>query len=183
MFIEKLKELKKDRKIASFYTNENNTSKFIVGSVVDFNDDYFIISMISPQGLNDGLVLKETSSIIRINTDSMYENKILALANYHKIKYCDIILNGNNLIFELLSLAKMKNYIITIELLNSGFNDVQGYVGSIENDSCNIKQITEYGDLDGIDLIKISDITEISCNSDDDRIIEILYSIKSTKSN
>jgi hypothetical protein len=36
------------------------------------------------------------------------------------MEYIDVIVKENNLIFDLLSLAKMKDYIVSIELLNSG---------------------------------------------------------------
>lgn len=84
MIINKLEELKKNKKIASFYTNENNTIKFSVGYIIDYNDEYFVLATISPEGLYDGFVLKETSSVTRINVDGKYENKILTLAKYHK---------------------------------------------------------------------------------------------------
>lgn len=178
MFINKLSELKKEKKIASFYTDESNTSKFAVGFVIDYNDDYFIIEMISPQGLYDGIILKETSSIFRINTDGMYENKIMNLSKYYKTTSSDIVFKENDLIYELLSLAKIKNHIVSLELLNSGFNDIQGYVEIIDNYSCIIKQITDYGELDGVGIVKFSDITEISCNSGDEIVLEILANLK-----
>lgn len=178
MFIENLHKLKKEKRIASFYTDEDDTSKFMVGYVMDYNDKYFIVAAISPQGLYDGFVLKKTESIFRINMDSIYEKKILSLSKYHKIIYEEISFKEDNLILGLLSFAKIKNYVVSIELLNSGYYDIQGYVEVVDNDGCKIKQITEYGELDGICFVTLSDITQISCNSEDEINLKILNSNK-----
>lgn len=174
--INKLSELKKNKIIASFYTNENDLSKFSVGYVVDFNDDYIVFALVSPEGLNDGFALKETSSIIRINIDGKYENKILKLLKYHKTTHENLIFKDNNFVLEMLSFAKTKGYIVSLELLNSGFYDVQGYIEKIENDNCFVKQITEYGEVDGMSMVELRDISKISCNSSDEKILEILSS-------
>ncbi|KOF55772.1 hypothetical protein AGR56_18355 [Clostridium sp. DMHC 10] len=159
--IKKLDELKKSKKIASFYTNENNTAKFSVGYIVDYNENNFVIAMISPEGKYDGFALMETRSIIRINTDSKYENKILKLIKYHKTVHENLNFKEDNFILEFLKFAQTQDYIVSIELLNSGFYDIQGYIQTIKKDSCIIKQITEYGEYDGIGFVEFSDITKI----------------------
>lgn len=178
MIINKLNELKGNKKIASFYTNENDTSKFSVGYIVDFNNDYIAFALISPEGLNDGFALKETSSIIRINIEGKYENKILTLSKYHKTIHENLVFKEDNFVLELLKFAKTKGYIVSLELLNSGFYDVQGYIEKIENNNCFIKQITEYGEVDGISMVELQDISKISCNSSDEKILQILNSAK-----
>ena len=174
MFTKKLKELKENKQIAAFYTNIDDTSKFSVGYVLDYNEDYFLLAEISPKGLNDGFVVNEINNIIRINVDSRYENKIKVLAEYQKTIHENIEFQTDDIVFEVLKFAKIKNYIVSIELINSGFYDIQGYVATIEKDNCLINQVTEYGDVDGMAVIKLSDITKISCNSNDEVTLKIL---------
>ncbi|WP_238882330.1 hypothetical protein [Clostridium sp. YIM B02551] len=174
----KLEDLKKNKKAASFYTDENNTSKFLFGYIVDYNDDFFIVAMISPDGQYDGFVLREISSIVRINVDGKYENKILELAKHNKIIHEKFTLQDDNFISEFLRFAEQQEYIVSIELLNSGFYDVQGYIEAIEDDNCNIKQVNEYGEEDGVSLIKLIDITKISCNSLDEKVLKVLSTVR-----
>ncbi|GKX68626.1 hypothetical protein [Inconstantimicrobium mannanitabidum] len=174
MMINKLDELMQNKKIASFYMDEEDMERFAVGYVVAANDEYFILAMISPSGLCDGFKLEQVSSIIRIRVDGKYENKILTLAKYHKTKHEEIIFKEDNFISEFLIFAKTKSYIVSLELLNCGFYDVVGYVEKIENGSCVIREIDEYGEEDGVSTVELQDITQISCNSLEESKLKIL---------
>ena len=176
MFIEELQKLKKSKKIASVYTDGNDTSRFAVGYIVDFSDEYFIIGAISPCGTYDGFVLKEVDTIFRINIDSIYENKIETLTKYHNNTHECINLDKDNLISSLLKFSSDRKYIVSLEILNSGVYDIQGYIQEITNDGCTIKQVTEYGEDDGTALVAFSDITKVSCNSSEESVLNILNS-------
>lgn len=176
MFIEKLQELKNSKKIASFYTNEENTSRFNVGYIVEFTDEHFLVAAISPYGKYDGFVLLEVGSILRINTDSLYEEKMEKLTKHYNTTHECISIDGDSLLSGLIQYACTQNYIVSLELLNSGVYDVQGYVKDVTDEGCTIEQITEYGEDDGLTLIAVSDITKISCNSADEILLKILNS-------
>lgn len=176
MFIEKLQELKNSKKIASFYTNEYNTSRFNVGYIVEFTDEHFLVAAISPYGKYDGFVLLEVGGILRINTDSLYEEKIEKLTKHYNTVHECISIDEGSLVSGLIQYACAQNYIVSLELLNSGVYDVQGYVKDVTDEGCIIKQITEYGEEDGTTFVLLSDITKVSCNSEDEIMLKILNS-------
>jgi hypothetical protein len=164
------------QKIASFYTNEDDTLKFNVGYIINFTCDHFVIAAISPRGTNDGYVLKELDSLFRISTGSLYEKKVAILSEYYNTTHECINLSGGNLLMGLLQFARAKDYIVSIELLNSGVNDVQGFVQDVTDEICKIIEITDFGEEDGIGIVALSDITKVSCNSSDEIILKILNS-------
>ena len=76
-----------------------------------------------------------------------------------------------------LLLAKDKNWIVSIELLDSGYDDVVGFVEIVSNDLCEINQIDSYGYYDGVSSIKLCEITQISCNSTDEQLLLKLWKL------
>lgn len=178
MFEEKIKTIKENKEIAAYYTNDSHTDKFLVGYLIEFNDDYFILAHISPQGTYDGFLLKEINSIYRVETKNLYLNKILTLAKYYNTTHEKIDFENKNLVLEFLLFAKKQNYVVSLELLNSNNLDSVGYIERLEKDYCEIKQLDDYGQLDGFSLIYYSDIVDIRCNTEDEIILKILDSNK-----
>lgn len=176
MILEKLREIKENKKAACFYINKNNTRSFLVGYVLEFNDKYFLIASISNEGLYDGFILMETSKIIKIEIDNKYIKKILTLIDYQKTVYKALNFNKDNLVKELISFAQKQNYIVSIELVNGGYYNAEGYVNNIEKEGCEIRNMTQYGENDGIAFIKFSDITKIECNCLEQIALKILNS-------
>ena len=77
----------------------------------------------------------------------------------------------------LLSIALKTKEIVSIELANSGFNDVVGFVEEKNDGYSKIRQIDEYGFEDGYSYIRVNDITQISYSSQDEKRILKLWKI------
>lgn len=175
MIIEQLKEIKSNRKLASIYTNKNDTGRFIVGYIEEISEDFIIIQAVNPNGHFDGLLLKELESIYRVETEGNYLDKMQKLLDYNNEATEQVTLDGKDLITSLLQYAEKNKYVVSIELLNSGFDDIIGYVQRISENGCLINQITTDGQYDGNSTIDYSSISKISCNSEDEKIPGILW--------
>lgn len=77
----------------------------------------------------------------------------------------------------MLKFAKENEFKITIELLESGLNDVQGYVKNFTDEKLMILKINDLGQKDGLSEIDLDAITSIVCNSEDENTLEILAEI------
>lgn len=177
MFTEELNRIKKQGKLVSIYTNRNDTCKFIVGYVIGVNKQDFILALITPDGEYDGFLLKEVDSIYKIVEDELYLGRLLKLVSIKQTKV-ESIFKSNDLKNELLEFAQKHHKIVSIELINSGYDDCIGFVNSINETMCKVQVINESGIPDGISTIMKSDITQISYDDTDNRPRKLLYESK-----
>lgn len=174
MFLDKIQQLKKQKKLLSVYTDTSNTSKFAAGYVVGANEQHFTLALVTPVGKYDGLLLKRTDSIYMISTDGRYIDKLLKLISINKTEV-NVLFDSGNLIQEVLDFAQKNRLIVSIELIDSGYDDCIGFVDSMDEDMCKIQEINEFGEPDGVSIIKLSDVTKISCDDSDDRPLKLLF--------
>ncbi|MGI6745677.1 MAG: hypothetical protein ACOX45_05980 [Acutalibacteraceae bacterium] len=177
MLIEELNRIKEQRGLISIYTDTNNTCKFTVGYVAGVSEQHFILALVTPTGEYDGFLLKELDSIYKITTDELYLNKLLKLINMKQTEF-NMLFESNDLIEELLIFAQKRHKILSIELMNSGYDDCIGFIELINESMCKTQEINEFGKYDGISIVNLSDITQISCDDTDNRTRMTLYELR-----
>ncbi len=176
MFYTYLEEFQKNKKLISIYS-EGNSTRFNAGFIQAYNENYFIYISIAPEGKYDGVCLKK-NEIVKIEYGGFYEKKLeqLIIANDYKQKQINLEFNNHvDLLEQFLIYIKNNNRILTIELLNSGYDDVNGFIKSMDKEHCSISSINEYGFVDSNAIIRKEDITRISFDSDLEIELETLY--------
>lgn len=170
-----LKIICEQEEFVSLYTNEMDTTKFMWGKILSVNENQVMIQSISPNGEPDGIQTKLLDSVIRIEICGQYTEKMKKLLR-DSTEYNNSVLHKiNENLFEVtLNYALQYNKITSIELLNSGYNDIIGYVTDVNNGVCKINQVDEYGNNDGISYVDIANITRISTDSIDEQRIQRL---------
>ena len=68
--------------------------------------------------------------------------------------------------------------VVTIELNDSGYDDLQGFISSIQEDIVIIKQLDDDGNADGESIVYRDDITCVFCDSDKEMSIKLLSEAK-----
>lgn len=174
-----LEQLQKEKTYACIFTDRENSSKFIFGKIVGLCDHQIAIAAISPDGEYDGIILKNICDIICVETGSAYTDKMQCLIQYKKTEIPPIYLHKTDLKASLLSFAMQHNLVTSIELCNSGFDDIVGTIYKLEQDMVYVEQIDEYGHMNGKSYIPLSEISQISCDSTDERRIAVLSKISS----
>lgn len=175
MFVEKLTQLCDEKKIVSIYDDIDQPDRFALGYIVSCNREHYVLALISPDGKYDGFLLKICDKILHISYDGQYENKIKKLVRYYKTEHEKYRFAEDDLVKEMLLFAKKYNFIVSIELNNSGYDDCVGYIKEFNNNKCVIQNIDSYGNGDGESFMLINDITQISCNSSDEISLKILH--------
>lgn len=160
-----LSELCLSRTLVSIYTNCEEPSKFYYGTILAVNDKEIAIDMTLPDGGNDGIVAEKVDKVFRIEMGGQYEKKMKKLCSLNLYKPFEGCLDNNNIMESMLLMALQSKEIVSIELLDSGYDDIVGFVDVIENGQYKIKQIDEYGYEDGYSYVLIKDITKISYSS------------------
>lgn len=170
---EKLLELQKQN--ISVYCCRD-TDRFLYGKLLAVNDDEFALLMYTPSGMYDGVIVKRVEDIIRIEYDGQYEQKMQKVLSQN-INFKDIIIDDSQIAHSVLGLSLKQNKIVSVELLNSGINDVVGFVDKIHDNKCTLKLVDEYGYKDGYCCILISDITQVMFNGDKESLLLKLWEI------
>ena len=171
-----LSEILKQNKDACIYTNLEKTNKFHYGKILQVNEDEVAIGMITQDGEFDGILMKPIDSIYRVDVDGQYVQKMQKLCSVSFESYNDK-LDANNIKASLLLLAQRTQKVISVELINSGYDDVVGFVAEVNNGICSIHIVDEYGFDDGASFQSLNDITQIRYASEDEERILKLWTI------
>ena len=93
----------------------------------------------------------------------------------HNVETPTYSLDKDHIFKSLLILAKDSMKIVSLELLESGYSDVTGFVTNVENSLCTLKQVDTFGVEDGVSFVNMNDITQISYSSNDEITIYELW--------
>lgn len=82
---------------------------------------------------------------------------------------------GGN-ILALLQYAKSAGKVVSIELIESDQWDIMGFVTNVDGQVVTMRQVTKYGEDDGVCVAYLDDITEVSCDDDGEAAARLLHS-------
>ena len=168
-------EAKSNKELVAVYTNTNATDKFSVGFVQDINEQEVLLAGIGTSGQYDGYYARTIDSIYRIQQRGNYLDKILYLYTLQQQKHQEIPKKDNNLFKRLLQYALENHLVVTIELLDSGYNDIIGFVKEINEEMVCIHKIDDYGKKDGISYTYLSALSALFCDSEDEANLKLLF--------
>lgn len=163
------------QKYCSIYTNNSSTTSFIFGKILCFDETFFVIEAVSPNGIFDGIIVKEIDSLVYIEHDSQYSKKMLDLMRIHNYKAPQYNITDSCILSSAIGIALENKHIVSIELLNSGLYNITGFIDGLSEEICKINQIDQYGNEDGHSIIQLSSITQLCFLSEDELCIELLW--------
>jgi len=173
-----LMNLCEKQKYACIYANLEERTKFIFGQITAVNEDEVAIRMLTPNGEEDGIVAKQVTDIIRLETDCRYAESMIKLSNTIKKQLKMYPLQQEHIFFSLLTFAQKNRRVVSIEILNSGLDDIVGFIEQCSEEICTVLQVDQYGREDGYSFVALSDITQISCDSEEERRTFILWQLE-----
>lgn len=176
--LRELNTLIAEKRNVCIYTDFNDTSKFLYGRFLCANEYYFVVYMFSCDGDFDGILVKTTDSIIRLEFDGQYEEKMQLLSSEKELPEILSFLNNKYIIDQVLDYANKTQSIVSIEICSSSCDDIVGFVEEMNNDMVKIKQVDEYGFDDGVTIIKLSNITQISFLSEKEKRVNYLANLR-----
>ena len=172
-----LKDLYSTKEAVSIYTNQNDINKFHFGTVLAVNEREIAIHMISPDGEDDGIIAMDVNNIFRVEQKGQYKDKMEKLCSSNVFPAYDLEVTDGRIIEAVILLAFKEKAVLSIELLNSGFNDIVGFVEAIDSTECKILQVDEYGRADGVSHVFTDDITNVTVLSEDEKRIQRLWEL------
>ena len=172
----KLLEAMRNGKCVCMFFDESRNSSFIYGKIIGVDDTFLAMTMVTPAGTDDGILVKTADSVIRFEISGQYERKMNALMQANLISMSNDLLIPPDVDVLDWALSKIMNEkrVVSVELNDSGTMDVTGRILSIDEGVCEVELFDEYGINDGISYFRKSDITQISFDGEREKIIEIL---------
>ncbi|MDR1940273.1 MAG: hypothetical protein LBQ40_05730 [Clostridiales bacterium] len=169
-----LKDMIKTRELCGVYTDADDTSKFSVGYVLDCDETFFLLESIDQYGKADGVLCKPIEKVFNIEIKNEYITNIRRLLEYYgRQKYREIEC-GCGMTRSLLLFALKEKKVCAIELYESGNKNIIGFIKDAGDKIARVFLVTEAGKPDGEAFIEINRISHISCDSSDERKIELL---------
>ncbi len=175
--IKKLYSLCENKEKVSLYTDYNESNNFSFGTILAVNDAEIAINMLTPDGEDDGIKVIDTESVFKVEEKGQYHEKMEKLCSMHNPVTYSFNIIDDDIMKSAVLFALNEERIASIELRDSGYFDVVGYVKSVDSDDCEIQVIDEYGYEDGICYISLYDITSIQTCSQDEKRIEKLIGL------
>ena len=173
--IDFLKSLMMKKKYVCVHADEANPSRFIFGKLIGLDSAFFAISMVSPEGDYDGVLIKPIEDVIYTETSNSYEKNMSVLMKRRGFFEKIIEVDESDLLRWSLSYAMDNRTIVSIELCHSGVDDVSGFVSAINENICQVKCVDNNGVEDGFSYIKLSEITQLCFDSCDEQRLFALY--------
>lgn len=160
--------------IASFYYDDCNTQRHLVGYIERFNDSEILIAHISSRGCYDGFILKHIEDIYRIDYGGEYEKKIEKLYKIRGQMHATINTFGSDdeIFYSLMDFVEQNSFLVTLEFAESC---ITGLVNGYSDDIVYLTIINDYGEEDGISIVHIDEIQTVSVDSDNEQDLRTLY--------
>lgn len=171
---EYLAESLNNKTLLSVYTNKEKPARFEFGFALAFENDFLLIASIAPFGHYDGFFVQKSNAIYRIERNSAYAHRVERLYKALAQQHPAVERTTGNPVTDLLCFAQSKNLVVSIELLDSGNTDVQGFVKEVQGFCVVIRQLDDDGRCDGESVIDLQDITYFSCDSDRGMALKLL---------
>ena len=164
----------KENRYVMLYTNFEDTRKFSFCKILSLSEKELAVGMISLDGDEDGVSILCVDSIFRVEWEGQYSKKMEKLCAGKKL-FTDIQFPNDDIMVFALKTATYSKNIVSIELLDSGFDDAVGFVDSIDDGECLVKLIDEYGFADGYSRILIKNITRVTYGSAEEKRVFKLW--------
>ncbi|AUS09487.1 hypothetical protein C1X05_12120 [Laceyella sacchari] len=166
--------------IVSVYSDRNQPGNFSAGFIDAISDEQFVMKHVTPEGTNDGYIMRRIEDVFRVDVHGEYEQRLRLLYTLQKQRHEDF-LNGavteqSNLFVESLTIAQARNLIVTICIDETeSQDDITGFVKEINTEEVTIARISSNGSNDGESIFLIEDITKMNCDTTAERLIKQLY--------
>ena len=157
------------------YTDPDDTGKFCYGRVLAADEDFVALYLIAPDGSYDGLLVKETGSVQRIESGGQYDAKMRKLTQGVQLPDRRWEAGGGSIAARLLSMAARHRWIVSLEFQNSGADDAVGLVNAVSEESAELTLIDDYGHGDGTCLFRMDSVTQAACDGGEERVIQRLW--------
>ncbi|MFT8321108.1 MAG: hypothetical protein ABF649_09395 [Bacillus sp. (in: firmicutes)] len=160
------------KELVEVYTEVENATKFEVGKVLKFSEEFVLLANVSPIGMYDGFHLINTIDIYQINKNTKYIRNIKKLYEAKNQSHIDFEGKNDHLLESMLKFAEKNKFVVFIKLFEEAF--IQGFIKKVEKEILVVSIVTDDGEFDGESYVKLEDIHSITCDDEQAVCLKIL---------
>jgi len=174
MFKEYLLSAKSNNTLVSINTDNEVTEDILYGFVQGVSDDWVLLAIVSESGFYEGFIIIKCEDIFRCESKDKYSESVHKLYQLRKQKHPILDLTSGNLLGDIIQYAQKNQLVVAIELHDSTYDDLIGFIGDIKDDLITIEQLDGFGNADGESVILFEDISRVDCDTDTEMILKLL---------
>lgn len=181
LVVHALKLSQSEEKTISVFSDSSDPGNCSCGYIDHLSGSLFIMKHISPEGLNDGYIVRKIDDIIRVDYYGSYEKKIQLLYKLQKQNHGRLlehlnISSSSNLFVEVFLKAKEKKLLVSLSL-DEDQEAITGFVKNVDQDSltASVFKLSDQGEFDGVTSFSIEDVDKVNCDTSDERTIQLLF--------
>ena len=160
--------------IIQCHIDHSDPESFVVGQLVYFDSNWFLMQDLSSSGHWNGLALYMLSDIVSVDECTDYIDRIKSLIKCRNKSEPFVPPISDDPLLSLLLYAKYSNRIVGLELLASGYRDINGTVDSLTKNTLCVHQIDEFGRADGKSYLLIDAISRCYLDDEESKCLEML---------
>lgn len=160
--------------LVELYARADDASRFDAGWVLGVDDRYVILLAMDEKGRRDGLLLRLLENVVCVQADTLYLKKLEKLSSRFIQGRPELPPVRGDLLSWLIRFAEDGRLGISLELADSGGEDVCGTVAQDNGRVLTVRQLDVYGNDDGMAHVPHEHITRMNCDSADERAMLFL---------
>lgn len=158
------KYLGKEDLLEIYFRDDSN---FNVGKVLGMDDEFVLLHLLSKYGRDEGLLLCSLESIVSVQADTRYLKKTRCLSERYPEQRQLPVVEGGSLLKFLLGYAQKNGLGVSLELKSESPEDYCGVILDCGNDVVTLKNVSLYGEDDGIAYVRLDEIGRVDCDDQD----------------
>lgn len=164
-----LKKLMDEYKFCCIHADADDTVKFSYGKVIGLDDYFAALSMVSPDGVYDGVQLLLIDDIVYAERSVGYDGKMAKLMKSRGYVHAAPTVEVDDILQWGLEYAMKNRKIVSVEFENSKNIDVSGFVEEIDGEMCRLSTVDEYGEAEGVSYFEKCRITNLCIDTEDEQ--------------
>lgn len=170
-----LEQAQKEGELIEAYVKIDYPEKFVVGYIAALNREHIVLSLVSTDGRQAGLLLRPVQDVYHVSRGTQYLEKIKRLSADEPMEPFRKALDSEHPVRSILRLAQENRYIISVKLAGGERGKMVGVVTGLTEKNGEMLQVDEYGQTGEAVMFPLCNISEIVCNDEEQRVIRRLY--------
>ena len=171
-----LQQSMENKEVISLYCGDKENAVFSVGIILQFTDEFVLVGLIDPNGVNDGWEIIRRRTIHHIDISGEYEKKISTLRNLRKQPEFDFLPKmSGSLLHTFCNYAKKNNLIISFLVNDDEPQTFSGIIKELNLDNIVLENVSDYGIPQEQGTINLDSISRAAIGSDYEESIQLLY--------
>lgn len=173
MIISRLQHATLESRFVGIYGDIDRPTVFSAGRARVCNEEITILSSVTKEGQEDGLVVRATACVFRIEEETEYLRSLSALWHYYGAKASDfeeaLPVESISSFEDLFNKIQPLGLVVSLWANEDSINEVCGVVSKVQDGFVLINGMNANGEPDGFTTLRIDQIQSVNVGGVDER--------------